>query len=249
MPALESQPAVRHGNLYIDTVVFQVEHTVFKIPSRYFNEKSEVFGAASNISAGCQAQEGSSDENPIILSPLPHDTNANDFELLVNIIMSLTFKLPPPTNYTLHQWLSVLKLATAWEFFEIRTLAMKSIAADKTRLVINRVSGSQKWSAMQKIRNGRGYRVRQWVSEGLTELADACSLPPVEEIETLGFQMMNLLFLREKVPKGCPECRNSGDFWCSYCNTKLPRKANRCDLALVEKYFSKELSKIKPPGE
>ncbi|KAG7091224.1 hypothetical protein E1B28_010275 [Marasmius oreades] len=146
--------------------------------------------------------------------------------------MSFTFSLPPPTGYTLHQWFAVLKLATAWEFSDIRTLAMKSMILDKTRvygigqwfgifescwnlddytepreLAITRVSSLQKWSAMQKINNGRWYCVRQWAStEGLKDLAEA---------ECSGFQTMDLLSLREVISKPCPHCE-SGDFWCSY---------------------------------
>ncbi|KAL0563023.1 hypothetical protein V5O48_019056, partial [Marasmius crinis-equi] len=168
---------VRHAKLYLDTVVFQVDNTIFKVPSRYFHENSEAFGAASKIAAGSQDGEGFLDENPILLSPLPYDADANDFEQLANIIMALTLNFPTPANYTLHQWLSSLKLATAWEFSAVRELAMKSITeikaenyeewisilkfcwnrvefTDLRELSINRVTDLQRWDGMTKIEMG-----------------------------------------------------------------------------------------------
>ncbi|KAG7091226.1 hypothetical protein E1B28_010277 [Marasmius oreades] len=265
----KSAIAARHSKLYIDTMIFQVDNAIFKVPSRYFHEKSEAFGIASKISAENLNGEGSSDENPIKLSPLPHDANAEDFELLVNVIMSFTFNLPPPTGYTLCQWFAVLKLATAWEFSDIRTLAMKSITDDKTRiydqwfgifvscwnlegftelreLAITRVSGLQKWSAMQKINNGRWYCVRRWATEGLKDLAEAPSLPSFQEIESLGLHtVVNFMLLREAVLKRCTHCASgySRVLRCSNCDSTVSTQA-RCNLVLVEKYCAQELSQI-----
>ncbi|KAG7091215.1 hypothetical protein E1B28_010266 [Marasmius oreades] len=260
---------VPHVSFYVDNAVFQVDNTIFKVPSRYFHENSEAFGAASKISAGNAIGEGSSDANPIKLSPLPHGTKAEDFALLVQIVMSFTFNLPVPTNYTLRDWVSTLKLATAWEFEDIRTVAINSITAGRRdtssydewigilefcwnlpgfaelrELAIGRVSGLQKWTPMQKIDNGRRYRVRQWVLEGLRELADAPSLPTAKEIESLGFQIaMNFFFLREEVLKRCSRCARILE--CP--STHRYGTKERCDLSLVEQYFGQELSKIEPP--
>ncbi|KAF9268471.1 hypothetical protein L218DRAFT_983913 [Marasmius fiardii PR-910] len=266
----KEDPAERHGKLYIDVTVIQIDKTIFKIPFRYFKENSEVFRAASEVSAGSQTGEGLSDENPIKLSPLPHDAKAEDFELLVNVVMAFTFNLPPPTGYTLLQWLAVLKLATAWEFSDIRALAMKSITADQTRnydqwfeifefcwnlvgfselreLAISRVFGLQNWSPMQKFENGRGYRVRGWAFDGLKELAEAPNLPSPKDLENLGFRMvLNFLFLREEVRNRCSYCAQQVDaMLCYNCrNGWGSSKRERCDHAVIEKYFAQELSQI-----
>ncbi|KAK1235815.1 hypothetical protein PQX77_000949 [Marasmius sp. AFHP31] len=132
MNSIKDDQTVRHGSSYLDTIVFRVESTI-RVPSRYFHDGSTAFGAASKISYGNHDQdgEGLSDENPIILSPLPYNATVDDFEQLVKVIMALTFNLPTHTDYTLGQWVSVLKLASVWDFTNVKKLATKSITEYK----------------------------------------------------------------------------------------------------------------------
>ncbi|KAF9268484.1 hypothetical protein L218DRAFT_512615 [Marasmius fiardii PR-910] len=262
----------RHDDFYVDTVVFQVDNTIFKVPSRYFHEKSEAFATAAKISTENPTGEGSSDANPIKLSPLPHGTRAKDFALLTKVVMSLTFNLTASFTYTLTQWVSVLKLATAWEFNDIRTLAMKSITDHKDgtyeewfatfefcwnlagftelrAVAIIRVDGLQKWTPVQKVHYGRGYWVRRWVSEGLRELILAPTLPDAKDIESLGLQTVVIfLVLREQAVKRCMPCKREGTSRRSnYSGPSYLSDSERCSLADVENHFSEELSLIKPP--
>lgn len=105
----ESMAIAKHEKLFFEIIIFrvscflysvchcpnislpteQVDKTLFKVPARYFHDKSGVFGTASNISAGLPGGEGSSEENPIDLSPLPYDATMEDFECLVRIIWAL----------------------------------------------------------------------------------------------------------------------------------------------------------------
>ncbi|KAK1231659.1 hypothetical protein PQX77_005225 [Marasmius sp. AFHP31] len=265
------EDAVRHGKFYLDTVVFRIDNAIFKVPSRYFHDRSEAFGAASKISAGHSCQEGlgegSSDENPITLSPLPHDSTADDFEHLVKIILALTLDLATPTNYTLHQWLSVLKLSTAWEFSDVRELAMRSLKDSKEgtlaqwtvildfcwnrpdfmevrELAIIRMSNLEKWVPMTKINTGRKYLVSKWVSNGLWGLVIAPGLPSPDDLQTLGFDtVMNFIYLRDIVMKRCSKCGHT--LSCdSACGSYYRDRRNRCELRDVENQFRDELTRI-----
>ncbi|KAG7091193.1 hypothetical protein E1B28_010244 [Marasmius oreades] len=173
----------RHELFYIDTVVFQVNDTLFKVPSRYLHEQSEVFACASRLSD--PNGEGLSDDHPVVL-PLPDDATTEDFVQLIKVLYPLTVKLPPPTGLMRDQWISVLKLSTFWELSEIRTLAVSEIS--KTSL-----------SYMDKIALGRKYRVKPWLSGGLKDLVDpVCSLPALDDMkEKLGTETaMQLLYVR-----------------------------------------------------
>ncbi|KAF9268509.1 hypothetical protein L218DRAFT_917291 [Marasmius fiardii PR-910] len=176
----------RHDLFYLDTVVFRVNNTLFKVPSRYLHEKSEVFACASRMSdPNGEAGEGLSDDHPVNL-PLPDDATTEDFVQLVKVIYPLTVDLPPPADLNRGQWISVLKLSTFWELSEIRTLAISEVS--KTNL-----------SFMDKIALGRRYRVKEWLSGGLTGMVDPLSsLPSLDEMQAnLGTEtVMQLLYVR-----------------------------------------------------
>ncbi|KAL0579630.1 hypothetical protein V5O48_002402 [Marasmius crinis-equi] len=176
----------RHELFYIETVVFKVNNTLFKVPSRYLHEKSEVFECASRMSeSDGKGVEGQSDERPVNL-PLPDDAGTEDFVQLVKVIYPLTVNLPPPADLNRNQWTSVLKLSTFWELNEIRELAINEIS--KTNLTL-----------IDKVVLGRNYRVRPWLLEGLNGLVDPMrDLPSMEELhDNLGTDTaMQLLYIR-----------------------------------------------------
>ncbi|KAK1220382.1 hypothetical protein PQX77_016873 [Marasmius sp. AFHP31] len=177
--------AKRHSNYYIETLVFQVEDTVFRIPTRYLCEKSEILRAASEISA--TSSEGLSDTNPIKL-PLPDDGNAGDFASFARIIYALTVDLPLPTDLSKDQWISVLKLSTCWMLDEVRQHAITKIS---------HISPAS--SFKDKILLGRKYKVKDWVLEGLTGISSPSNpLLPLSELESLGEgTAMRLLYARQ----------------------------------------------------
>ncbi|KAG7091207.1 hypothetical protein E1B28_010259 [Marasmius oreades] len=119
-----------HPRLYLDTVVYEVNDTLFRVPPRYFDEKSAPLSplrAAAQISIGREGGEGSSDENPISL-PLPDYATADDFTLVLKVVIALDIDLPPPMTYTVDQWLTVCKLSTFWMLSDIRALAIQRIS-------------------------------------------------------------------------------------------------------------------------
>ncbi|KAF9268492.1 hypothetical protein L218DRAFT_953960 [Marasmius fiardii PR-910] len=125
-----SEQSCRHSQFYLDTVVYEVDHTLFRVPSRYFHENSDIFGTAAQISTSTEGLGAGSSEDPVSLPTLPYDVNADDFALLVRVVIALTADLPLPSNYTLNDWVSVLKLSTFWGFSEIRSMAKKRLCND-----------------------------------------------------------------------------------------------------------------------
>ncbi|KAG7091208.1 hypothetical protein E1B28_010260 [Marasmius oreades] len=120
----------RHGLLYFDTLVYRVDDTLFKLPSRHLQVKVAGAGVASSFARleGAGNSEGSSGGVPVCLSPLPYDGNAHDFANLAKVIIALTADLPMPTNYTLKQWLSVIKLSTFWGLTNIRAIGVQHLS-------------------------------------------------------------------------------------------------------------------------
>ncbi|KAF9268485.1 hypothetical protein L218DRAFT_994350 [Marasmius fiardii PR-910] len=116
--------------------LYQVDNTLFKLPSRYFHEhkpQSPTAAGGPFVGITSRSGEGSSDEHPIKLSPLPYFVNAADFVYFVRIILALTLDFPTPRDYSLDQWLSVLKLSVAWGLTEIAALAMKELKEDPSK--------------------------------------------------------------------------------------------------------------------
>ncbi|KAF9268488.1 hypothetical protein L218DRAFT_994353 [Marasmius fiardii PR-910] len=241
----------RDPELYLEPLItFQVNDTIFKIPPKYIHEHSEVFGAGAEMSA--ENGEGSSDSNPVKLSPLPHGCNADDFRHLLKIIMALTMGISTPTNYTSEQWLSVLKLSTAWYFSDIRKLAMGEVSgpiakynrnqwitmlefahnsdqfADLRVLAITRITEFRfQDSRVEQVLLGRRYLHKPWIIEGLRELVNMRDLPSLMELKLLGKDTLNiLLYMAFK--------RTSG------------RHSSHYDEREVEEHFSEEIVPLFP---
>ncbi|KAL0574808.1 hypothetical protein V5O48_007137 [Marasmius crinis-equi] len=218
----------RHDDkFYLDVIVFLVDGVLFKIPSRYLHGNSEgPFACGSQISASSDSGEGSSDENPVVLSALPHNCNSDDFARFSKIVMALTVDLPTPPDFTLKHWLSILKLSTAWCFSEIRELAMKRVNQsqhtnitqdewvtlldfchdldqfrDLRAVAIERISAYGP-TFIDKILMGRMYHHKSWAVEGLTDLVNNYNgLPPLAELKVLGTDtVLTLLYM---IAKNC----------------------------------------------
>ncbi|KAL0563022.1 hypothetical protein V5O48_019055 [Marasmius crinis-equi] len=184
--------------------------------------------------------------------------------------MALTLGLSIPHDLTLPQWLSIAKLATGWKFSEIRSLAMRYITESKAgsydywfatlqfswnlvefddlrELAIARLSNLiGHWTAVVKIRMGRQYLVRRWVSEGLLSLVIAPGLPSMNDLQSLGADtVLRFIYLRDEVIKNCANCGSklscNGSCRSAYGGGE---KRARCDLTTVEKHFNDELSRL-----
>ncbi|KAF9268491.1 hypothetical protein L218DRAFT_1072986 [Marasmius fiardii PR-910] len=258
----------RDNEFYFDTITFQVDDTIFKVPSQYIHEKSEVFDAGAQISA--ESDEGSSDANPVKLSPLPHGCNANDFRCLLRIIIALTVGLPTPTNYNSDQWLSVLKLSTAWYFSDIRKLANEQISrpqvnytkdqwvkvldfahnsdqfTDLRDLAITRISAIRFNSRVDQVLLGRKYLHKPWIIEGLKELANMSSLPSVAELNRLGQgTVVSLLYMAYNRVQSMVATPNRSQGYYTYPTVSDSGRGPYSDRE-VEEQFRDEISSLFP---
>ncbi|KAF9268511.1 hypothetical protein L218DRAFT_983941 [Marasmius fiardii PR-910] len=226
----------RHPHYYIETIIFEVDDTLFRIPSRYLFEKSDVLRAASEISSF--TTEGTSDATPAKL-PLPGDATIDDFESFVKAIYPMTIDLPAPTCFSKVQWISVLKLSTCWMFDDLRRLAVNQITACSP-------------SPSEKILLGRKYKVKRWLLEGLRQLSERSStLVPLDELASLGEgTAMRLLYIRNSPPvyHGCTTLQadilSSGRSYCTSCGnyyTNHPTEKPKEPIS-VEELFSSELN-------
>ncbi|KAK1223916.1 hypothetical protein PQX77_013195 [Marasmius sp. AFHP31] len=226
-PTNSASPVVKHSELYLDTIISQVEDTLFKVPSRYFHEKSGVFSVAFKIS---KSTDEGTEVDPVKLSPMPHAAGAVDFGYLARIVVALSAGLGVPT-YNLNQWFSVLKLSTAWEFNDIRSLAISNMSSsaslklggleewgtfldlshhspqfcDLRQIAITRLNDLVSTSAIQRFKLGYKYYVEDWVFEGLKGLALQKDLPKLEDLRRdLGTDTaLRLLYLRAQNISSC----------------------------------------------
>ncbi|KAH9897744.1 hypothetical protein C8Q73DRAFT_370134 [Cubamyces lactineus] len=121
-----SSPRVeRHPHLYLEheagTVIFLVEHTLFKIHEYFLKRHSIIFASMFTLNPGDAPAEGTSDEHPI---PLP-DVKAVDFARFLSLFY--------PSNVidgdlsTLDEWTSVLRISHRYEFDEYSKLAIQRL--------------------------------------------------------------------------------------------------------------------------
>jgi hypothetical protein len=91
---------------------------------------------------------------------------------------------------TQEEWVSVLKLSTMWDFFEIR----KKVLSDSNM------------GMMSKIVIERKYKVTEWLLEGYNSLAKQAETISMKEAETGGD--LNISDARRK-PGHCDDCSAS----------------------------------------
>ncbi|KAI6027170.1 hypothetical protein EDC04DRAFT_168221 [Pisolithus marmoratus] len=184
---MESSTEVqRHTCFYMHSVTFLVENCLFRVPREPFERESTVFcdmfalpqGDGNNI-------EGLSDETPIRLLGVSKE----DFEQLLKALFYRQHGRPPCLPDTIEQWMSVLKLSTAWGFEEVRTAAIDALMALGV-------------SAIDRLVLGRKYDIlsREWLVPALNELARRAEPIAFEEASQMGFDMaLKLASVRERV--------------------------------------------------
>ncbi|KAF9050395.1 hypothetical protein BJ165DRAFT_1000502 [Panaeolus papilionaceus] len=118
----DSKPRMQRDPVfYCETVVLQVEDTLFCVPKSGLVEEGTYFNSLLSqvrTDFGSQASSpGSSDHNPIILDGV----KKNHFQHFLRLIYPFRGVEAPETD---DQWLSILQLATQWNFPDIRETAL-----------------------------------------------------------------------------------------------------------------------------
>ncbi|KAF9536800.1 hypothetical protein CPC08DRAFT_731502 [Agrocybe pediades] len=178
-------------------IVFQVEDTVFEVLKSGFNVPGSIFETMFSLPQGSSEEgsgtEGSSREHPIFLPGV----TASEFRIFLRVLYPFMNQSGVTKS---DEWLSVLRLATLWDFKKIRSRAITHL---------NYHSFLTKKSAAEKISIGRQYRVACWIKDGYETL---CQDPPQNLGETNGPSepfgldwetIAKIYIVREKMRREC----------------------------------------------
>ncbi|KAJ7125209.1 hypothetical protein C8R44DRAFT_782592 [Mycena epipterygia] len=165
--------ACRDQDYYLETVVFQVQSTLFRVPRYQFERHSEIFAATFTLPQAGGISEGSEDKNPIKLEGISH----LDFQRLLKVLYPLT-AIPKTPELHGYEWISVLKLANLWHFLEVRELAIEQLT-----------SHAQSLDCIERILFGRQYGVAAWLRSGYTDLAQRKAPISVEEAAKISWEV------------------------------------------------------------
>ncbi|KAI0657073.1 hypothetical protein C8Q70DRAFT_289643 [Cubamyces menziesii] len=195
LPTLERFRAIRDPEFYCRDIIFQVEGVLFKVSRRPFEEDSEAFKSAFALPPldSPEGIEGSCDANPIELGGVV----ADEFRSLLRVLFPGAHDIS--RSMSKDQWISALKLATMWDFENVRLKAI----AELSKLVPQHG---------ERVRLARVYDIPGWIESALKELVQQDTLT-ASDLEALGWATVaKLIQIRESVSfKDCCACP------CNYC--------------------------------
>ncbi|KAH9885108.1 hypothetical protein C8Q73DRAFT_660364 [Cubamyces lactineus] len=195
LPTPGTPRATRDPEFYCRDVIFHVEGVLFKVSRRPFEEDSEAFSSAFTLPPPDHPDgiEGSCDTNPIELGGII----ADEFRSLLRVLFPGTSDIS--RTMSKDQWISALKLATMWDFENVRQKAI----AELFKLVPQHG---------ERVRLARVYDIPGWIEPALKELVQQDSLS-ASDLEALGWATAaKLIQIRESVSfTDCCTCP------CNYC--------------------------------
>ncbi|KAJ6497541.1 hypothetical protein C8R45DRAFT_983315 [Mycena sanguinolenta] len=172
----------RHDHYYLETVVFKVETTLYRVPRFHFERNSGIFATTFSLPQPTEGAEGSSDIAPFKLEGI----SRVDFERLLRVLYPLT-AIPKTPDLSQDEWISVLKLASLWDFIEVRNLAIEQLAPY-----------SESLDCIERIMFARKYDVSAWLRSGYIELARRKDIISSKEAATIGWEAaLQICELRE----------------------------------------------------
>ncbi|KAJ7072744.1 hypothetical protein C8F01DRAFT_259362 [Mycena amicta] len=173
-----SSRSVRDDEYFLESIVFQVEDSIFKVPRHQFERCSEIFASIFTLPPPDQARvEGSDESCPLTLEGV----SALDFRRFLKVLYPLD-ALPSVPNLNKDEWISVLKLATLWRFLDVRSLA------------ITRLDHALQTDCISQILLGRQYDVVSWLRDGYGTLARREAPICAEEAREIGWDAALKIF-------------------------------------------------------
>ncbi|ESK97223.1 hypothetical protein Moror_17879 [Moniliophthora roreri MCA 2997] len=178
----------RHPQLYIETVVFQVEDTLFRLPRQPFEAYSEVFRTMFTLAPKDKTRdttdEGATDDNPIRLEGV----KCLDFERFARALCPTENPLLQQTSErTRDEWMSILRLSTMWDFQEMRWIAIGKLETFHM-------------TPLEKVLLGREFAVSDWQWDGYVDLITRPNAPTMEEASKIGYaDSIQLFQIRESM--------------------------------------------------
>ncbi|KAF9012719.1 hypothetical protein BDQ17DRAFT_1420066 [Cyathus striatus] len=158
-----STTAVKHEKYFLDTIVFSVQNTLFKVPRYHFESNSEAFSDCFSLPQGDGPKEGDNEENPLRLEGI----DKVDFEHLLEVLYPLNISLNTGKNEAIDvdvtyqpRWTSVLKLSTLY-----RMLALRCLAIERLKDVVES-------DPINQIALSRLYKIPEWFEIGCKKLVE-----------------------------------------------------------------------------
>ncbi|KAJ7763591.1 hypothetical protein DFH07DRAFT_956402 [Mycena maculata] len=216
---------MRDQTYYWESVTFQVEHRLFKVPRYQFERNSEIFAGTFMLPTTGDV-EGKSDKNPIKLEGI----SSVDFERLLAVLYPLENPMP---TFSKDHWISVLKLATLWRLLATRALAIHHLDTE----VKNSAEG---------IVLARTYHVAAWLRSGYEALARGThGAMSLTDAEMIGWDTATKIYrIREEVthnikaqPNNCYSCGNTLNY-CRYCCIYLSQGSSNSGQGNMTNIFS-----------
>ncbi|EDR07775.1 uncharacterized protein LACBIDRAFT_327753 [Laccaria bicolor S238N-H82] len=190
--APETLPTISKDKMYyLEHVVFQiieggisskVEDSLFKVPRHHFSENSAVFATTFTLPPGNDKPvEGCNENYPFKLQGV----KKADFQALLKVLYPFLQGLTVghddanrqiPFSYfniSFDEWVSILGLATMWEFSVLRKLAIKEMAA-------------KGMDPVSKVMLGQRYGISDWFRSGCLNLATRAMPITLDEAEKIG---------------------------------------------------------------
>ncbi|KAL1678998.1 hypothetical protein EV122DRAFT_289892 [Schizophyllum commune] len=173
----------RDDTFYLEVVTFRVSSTLFRVPRYAFEGGSAVFASMFTLPPGQgQDTEGCSDEHPVVLEGATDE----EFRQFLRILLPRN-ALRPDHDLTQEQWTHVLKLATMWDFDDVRQLAVSKM-------------GKMEMSRDQRFRLGRAYSVSKWYHGVLKDLVQRVEPLTKEDVDLVGIDIaLGIASNRERI--------------------------------------------------
>ncbi|KAK0212349.1 hypothetical protein DFS33DRAFT_19484 [Desarmillaria ectypa] len=227
-----SQSPSRSESYYWESIVVQVEDTLFRFPKHHLMGKSEVFMSMLSMPQGNNKPEGVSDDRPIKLLGI----SKVEFERLLQVLHPIDAQKQP--RLSTDGWLSVVKLSSLWRLADTRNIAISRL----TTLL-------WKIDPVDRVVLGRKYSVAQWLSSGFVDLVHRVELISQEEAEKIGLdtahqiQRVREIFL---TPAYQVERSNNRHYYQG--NSNEPSFDRDKVKIVIEKTFKKELEEVEADG-
>ncbi|KAG6914654.1 hypothetical protein DXG01_016097 [Tephrocybe rancida] len=156
----EPEPAV-DVDYYMDTVIFKVEDTLYKVAKYHFLRSTDFFAQKFAL---CM------DNDIVYLS----DATKDEFRALLRLMYPLSIGLVQ--IFSTEEWVAILKLSTQWKMLEIRNMAIHHLTL-ATIPVADRIAFAQK------------YDVSNWLRSALITLVHRNESISIDEAEKIGLEL------------------------------------------------------------
>ncbi|KDQ55087.1 hypothetical protein JAAARDRAFT_195965 [Jaapia argillacea MUCL 33604] len=184
-PPDASSPQPKRNDMYfLEPITFLVEDQLFKVPRRLFVTHSCIFNTTFTLPPGNRQAEGS-DEHPLRLEGI----SAVDFQSLLKVMYPLEIGT---LELSWDEWRSALRLATMFEFDQIRQMALEKMP-------------TYEMDPVEVILTAREFSLESWILPAYRQVVRRNEFLTLEDAQRLGWDTaVGLLQVRASLFSGIP---------------------------------------------